>query len=297
MALMFLTGMAVIAIPARGATTWNVYPGPNAINNAIIGAAPGDTIYANPGIYDEQVYVNKLLTLRGALGAIIKPTGPGPYDSGIYVNTINGVVIEGFEINGIAGQIHEGIYTLNSNNVVIRFNKIHDITNNAYDNGGVGILVFGWAQATDGALIERNIIYNTARMGIFVGALTGAGWPFMICKDIIIKANEVFHAWRGPTSDYGGAIQINGAKNSVIQDNRVHHIKFLAPTGFYCGIYIYGSAAGNRFIHNMIYFNRYGLVVWISAPGGIVWGADVPTPPMLMINLLHHNALNQWIIP
>jgi nitrous oxidase accessory protein NosD len=78
--LMLLASAFIINMPVKAdPTVWDVYPGPGTpIQNAIIAASPGDTIIVHEGTYDEQVVINKTLTLTGEGDAtIIKPSGPG----------------------------------------------------------------------------------------------------------------------------------------------------------------------------------------------------------------------------
>src|SRR3954470_22623043 len=75
------------------------------IQAAVNAASPGDTINVGPGEYDEDVTVNKQVTIIGsgtdanpAVGSTVKgPIGPGPGGSTFQV-TAGGVVIDGFRI-------------------------------------------------------------------------------------------------------------------------------------------------------------------------------------------------------
>ena len=51
-----------------------VNPAFTTIGAAVVAAGPGDIIKVCPGIYDEQVLVNKQVTIRGDNGAILKPS-------------------------------------------------------------------------------------------------------------------------------------------------------------------------------------------------------------------------------
>ena len=65
--------VVVLAAAGVGAgAEWDVYPGAGTpIQDAIGGAWEGDTIYVHAGTYDENVDVNKRVTLEGA-GAIME---------------------------------------------------------------------------------------------------------------------------------------------------------------------------------------------------------------------------------
>jgi hypothetical protein len=81
----------------------DVYPGLNAINNAIAAAAAGDSIHIHAGNYPENVVVNKQLQLVGADGhqeAIINPAA----GDGVVV-TAFGCWIENLRANGSGANI------------------------------------------------------------------------------------------------------------------------------------------------------------------------------------------------
>ena len=266
---------------------------------------PGDTISVAAGTYNEAILIDRELTLKGAnagipsLGArgdesIIKPDDTTPtHDQnrrcGIYIAAgANDVTIDGFEIDGTGGTVHYGIYAFNSDNVIARNNVVHDIMNEigppGYDVAGVGILYFGWEQGIDGALIESNTVYNTGRMGIIVCGATDSFGPYLVCSNSVIKKNTVYDTWQGPTNGHGGAVQINGAKNSLIQGNTIYN------TGLdQVGIYIEGSVSA-QIIENDIYNNRIGIMVWSDADG-IVYGLDTPGAPEVHLNDIHGNAV------
>ena len=267
------------------------------IQDAIDDATAGDTILVAAGTYNEAVKVDKSLTLKGEPGAIIQPDNTTPkHDGGkrrcgIYVAGVDNVTIEGFEIDGTVGPVHLGIYPLNSDNTIVKNNVIHDITNEigspVSDKAGVGILFFGWGQGIDGALIEGNTVYNTGRMGIIVcGMQSVSPYKFVVCSDNIIRNNTVHHAWQGPTNDHGGAVQINGAKNSVIEGNTIH------DTGLdQRGIYIAGSVAStpNSIEGNNIYSNHIGIDLeqchdWVD------YGADFPGAAEVHCNYIYDNT-------
>lgn len=253
--------------PGGSERSWNVQnvdtgENFNSIQAAINAASQGETIIVAAGTYNEAVKIDKPLTLRGEPGAIIRPDDTTPtYDGnrrcGIYVAGVDNVTIEGFEIDGTGGTVHYGIYPFNSNNTIVRNNVVHDIANETgapgHDVAGLGIIYFGWEQGIDNATIENNTVYNTGRMGIGVSALEP---DWLVCSNIVIKSNTVYNAWQGPTDDYGGAIQINSAKDSLIQANTIH------DTGLdWYSIYICGSSTSNQIVGNDIYGNHDGIVV------------------------------------
>jgi hypothetical protein len=260
------------------------------ISHAISVAAATDTIIVAAGVYDEVLAVNKQLTLTGQAGAVIRPDSfTAKLDGGVrrpavYI-TANGVTIQGFEIDGTT-VTNQGIYGFNNNGLTIKNNNIHDMVNDADDVSGNGIIIFGWDATVNNNLISNNVVYNTARMGIFVGGMRSSDYYWLISNQNTISGNEVYHTWQGPTSDYGAAVQMNGAKNSAITNNNIHDTK--AGTNYY-GVYIYGSSTGNTILSNTVHDNTQGIVLWIN-PTLAAFGSDVPGAPEVHQNNIYHNS-------
>ncbi|MEM3527067.1 MAG: right-handed parallel beta-helix repeat-containing protein [Candidatus Bathyarchaeia archaeon] len=256
------------------------------IQAAITAASAGDTIIVHPGTYSEVVDVNKeSLTLRGMSGAIIRPIG-GPHDHAVGV-TKDYVTIEGFEIDGTGGTVYFGIAVSNSRSVNIRNNVVHDIKNKQPpENGryGVGILFWGVGVKMDNNIIEGNTVYNTGRMGIFIGTVTSSQWPYLLSSNNIVRNNVVYDTWQDPQGDGGASIQINGAKNSLIKDNEIYNTR-----NNWWGIYIGGSSTSNRIIGNNIHDNYRGIVVW-SNPTWVQYEVNTPGAPEIHFNNIYGNT-------
>ncbi len=261
----------------------------------------GDVINVAAGTYIEAVKVDKSITLRGLAGAIIKPDNLTPtYDGarrcGVYIAAVNNVTIDGFEIDGTGGIMHYGIYAFNSDNTVVINNIVHDITNElpplpGWDVAGVGILFFGWGQGIDDAVIENNTVHHTGRMGIIVCAMNAVTFDWELCNSNVIRNNVVHDAWQGPTYDYGGAIQINGAMNSSIEGNMIFDTGKPSDTWLYTGIYICGSASStpNRIEENDIFNNYIGIVIWSDALW-VNFGTNVPGAPEVHFNNIYNST-------
>ena len=76
MIVLLVASVAAIALPKVEAATWHVYPGAGTpIQTAVDSAIAGDRIMVHPGTYDEQVVIDKSLTLQGyGSTTIIKPS-------------------------------------------------------------------------------------------------------------------------------------------------------------------------------------------------------------------------------
>jgi parallel beta-helix repeat protein len=274
-----------LVMPVRAASTIIVPSPAYSIQDAINLASPGDTVLVLAGTYDQAVIVDESITLKGD-DAILRPVAtPLQGESVIYI-THDDVTVENFEIDGTGKAVYYGIYGFNVKDVTIEHVVVHDMTNNVGDVAGVGILLFGWGQGIDNCIIDRTTVYNTPRMGIFIGGMQSAGeYKWLLSNNNVISRSNVYNTWIGPTGDGGGAVQINGALNCVIEGNNIHHN---ALGWFYVGLYIYGSAEGNIIKGNNLHHNTIGYVAWINGPW-VVFDGHAPTAPTLVMNKIHDN--------
>jgi len=225
------------------------------IQAAINAASPDDTIYVYTGTYNENLVVNKALTIQAASDPVI--------DGGAAGNCIsisaNNVVISGFEIrngfNGIAGQTSGSTF---SDNI------IHDNLN-IPGSAGVGILLWG---DNDNNIITGNIIYDNDRQGIFIGYSddTKISTGNVISRNIIYN-NGLYRYANGPdASEYG--VQLWCADNNIIEHNEIYDHDDWFPYGgtfdFAQGIYLCDSN-DNIVVNNYLHDNNYGVGLWHSS--------------------------------
>jgi len=167
-------GLLVAGSPAHAATTIDVHPG-QSIQAAIHKAHPGDTIVVEPGVYRENVVVNKNhITLEGSgsssKGTVLKPPAnpKGPnggtgisvykkvdFKTGAIEQRSIGVTVTGFLVKGFRDF---GIFFYGANDFVASHNK-------AVNNGGYGISGFH--------LRSGKYLYNTAVGSEEAGFYTG----------------------------------------------------------------------------------------------------------------------------
>lgn len=230
------------------------------IQDAVNAAASGDIVNVCPGIYPEQVTIEKNLTLRGIqVGSnkliIVRPTtvvaNDGSGTTGINraraaiilvrraanatanpTVTVQNVVVDGIN-NNLAGCGTElyGIFYRNAGGTVIQ-NSVKNIRLNGADFGcqtGIGILSFpdDGNQTTYNLFVLENVIDNFQKAGVVVfgsfgsDALIGA----------FISRNTINGA--GPTAQIGqNGIQLTDGitANSVISFNTISNLIFTGDT-------------------------------------------------------------------
>ena len=95
------------------------------IQEAVNAAEPGDTVYVYNGLYMENIYIDKEISVRSISG---KPeinivTAKNPHDHVFHV-IANNVTISGFSINGANDTQKAGIYLENTQGVMISNNNL-----------------------------------------------------------------------------------------------------------------------------------------------------------------------------
>ncbi len=218
------------------------------IQKAVEDANPGDLIRVYPGIYSENVYIDK--DNIGLQGIVIDgqwPTLDGKGEiNDAFLYSGNGILIENFKIinykgNGIMGQA--------GNNFVIRNNWI-------IDTGVYGI----FPQFGKNGLVEHNICSKIADAAIYVG----------MCDNVDVRHNEVF--------DNVAGIEIENSRHCLVEDNYAHNntggiLAFVTP-----GLPIkttFDVIIRNNFVVNNNHEN-------FGAPGSTVAGIPAGTGILIM---------------
>ena len=164
------------------------------IQAAVDAANPGDTIRIPPGIYHENVLVNKdNISIEGSRGAILDGTGL-PGNSGITVRAPSPSRINGFRLSGLQ------IQNYSRNGVIlVRVDNYQIVGGKYVDNEEYGIFPI---RSTHG-LIESNQVSGSDDTGIYIGQ----------SDDAMIRNNQV--------SDCTVGIEVEVSSNVIIQDNQV----------------------------------------------------------------------------
>lgn len=208
-------------------------------------ARAGDTVYAFPGNYRENVTLKSNVKLAGAGPDTTIITGEGN------TNVVEGLDvastgIEGFTITG-SGPTSGGLYCVNCKNIVIRNNHIVDNGNSTTSSGivlqGSSAFVehnYIAGNATDGidliggssSIIRNNIIAGNKDSGIYSGSGSAGNY---------IVNNVIDHNGNG----MGGRVGILTWVNDVISNNIISNNGRdpADSNGFSVGIYVASASA------------------------------------------------------
>lgn len=197
-----LNGSAQVAAVIAGDTI-TVKPG-ELIQDAVIAAKPGDTIFVMPGKYHETIYIDKdNIRLIAAIEKGERATldGQGKLNDAILYSG-NNIVVENFVITQYKGN---GIMGQGGNNFEIRGNIIAD-------TGVYGI----FPQLGKNGIVEHNIVSGIEDAAIYVG----------MSDNIHVAHNEVFDSVAG--------IEIENSRHAIVENNYVHNntggvLAFITP--------------------------------------------------------------------
>jgi len=214
-------GAAVITVNSKGGGNYT------AIQEAVDSAQNGDKILVFPGVYRENVRVNKELTITSnssLTGDELNRTyvfGADP-DNDVFSINSNNVIIEDFFVSGGpsgTGQSEVGISLKGAKNC--------SLINNAVIMNNIGILLSG----AQGNSLTGNLI-----------SLGNDGVSLVNSQGNLLSNNLVL--------TNGNGITLNSSINNIIDNNTAGSNSI--------GIYM-ESASGNTFSHNLISKNDYGV--------------------------------------
>ena len=239
------------------------------IQQAISEASDGDFIHVHPGVYNENVIVDRSVTLQG-MGSdetvvwALHPSRP------CFLVRANDVNLNGFGISGALDR-SVGVHLSSSHNTTIANNTFInnyanvyiEYTNNSSIQDNVvaladwkGIAVYNHCNNT---IISRNIISHIDGSGIFMKNCVnnttimdntvehidgmGAIYSNVHCHYSTITRNVV----KNNVCDYG-TIFVSGGNNNTITDNIVTGNRMK----FYGGITLYSTSEGNIVTRNIL---------------------------------------------
>ena len=310
-----MLGLALIvsALPtAAYAKMTRVYPG-QSIQAAVDAASPGDEIRVDPGVYQEQVVIDKSdITLTGAgaseSGTVLTPPATRQqtacsegttFQDAICVLgnptaddvTVKGILIRGFPDNAVI--------TLGTSETTVR--EVWA------DANGYGLL----SAASSGARFERNIVSNSRDIGLWVTDSPVADASVTHNEAYgnrvgILALNSSHGTIKGNHAhDNGIGIAVSdagrGASDWRVTNNRVNHNNTIFPENYPfpgapavggSGISLQGATAtlvkGNEVLDNTASVGTFagGIEVHSTAYAG---GSD-PIDDVIQNNRVHGNA-------
>lgn len=210
------------------AASWRVRAG-EAIAPVIARAAAGDTVEIERGFYDENLRIDKPLTLRG----IGRPTLSGGRRGDTIRVVATDVTIEGLIVRDSGHELkeqHAGIYIQpGSHRAVVRQ---CDLTYN----------LFGlWIEKADDVRIERNLITGLRDVN---SSQRGNGIQLYNTKGARIEGNNI--------SFVRDALYVDVSHHAVFRGNKLHHSRY--------GTH-YMNSYYNLWEDNDSYYNRGGLAL------------------------------------
>lgn len=275
------------------------------IAKATSNAKAGDTVYFEPGIWNEQLIVKNSGTSTGWIK--FSPIPGAPKDSVIidgtnlllqpdtelsgliYIDGKSFIIIEGFFVkhahshrdSGGAGIMVRG-FSSPFSNIIIKNNHIYDTTSSGIDCVGSGnvLSVIGneleYGQNTLPKSIAGGMYGQWAQEGLSIGSETGG------ITGVIVSHNHVHHdaLWVNGSTDTnnktgcagGAGICIkNYTKDCEVSYNEVDHMGDCFGWGF--GMYVANTALTNT-VENIRIFNNIihdvqGVCLSIGSEGGV----------------------------
>jgi parallel beta-helix repeat protein len=198
----------------------------SSIQAAIDAARHRDTIEIQKGTYQENVVVNKTLTLRGFNMPVVDALGNG---STIILNA-DGVVLEGVTATNSSGYAFTGMPDRFGGAGILIYSNNNILNNNIVSsNKGCGIII-NWASSNN-KLIGNNVSFNLEK-GVFLGGSNNT-----LLRNIVVNNSKI-------------GIYIDDARDNVLEGNTVSNnldgiYLALSDNNTLLNNYIYGNAVGN----------------------------------------------------
>jgi parallel beta-helix repeat protein len=207
------------------------------IQDGINAAVAGDTVNVGAGTYDEDLTINKSLsllgagasstTIRGVIGGGSATIQVGASDvtiAGFTITRLGNTVAEwnlalnsaGIAIQGVTNTgmfVHDNIITGNRTGIDINNSSGNTISNNHIINNRSGML---FRNQTDNTTVTGNEITNNWTMGIlFLDASSGTNVPLQTALSGTFSNNNLSGNWYGQVVDRqsGGSLPVPGTTN------------------------------------------------------------------------------------
>jgi len=299
-----MAGVIVLALlgwsSSSAAKTWKVDPELGSLGAVLSQSADGDTIVVQPGLYRENVVVEKRLSIRGIDGAIIDAGGNG----NVLVIASPDVTIEGLTLRGcgndresshagiwveqsasevklIQNHIEDckfGIWVHGSENAQVTGNRIEGLEDLRQDARGDCIHLWN----VRGASITDNVVAD-CRDGIYMELSHDSS----VVGNEILRSRYSVHTMWCDRSVYnenfaqenlvGLALMFSTgieARRNTLVNNATHGLLLVQVTrGSAVGNWIIGNAKG-IFVYNSLYNTLRGNLVARNTLGMHYWGGS-----------------------
>ncbi|HIH75357.1 MAG TPA: hypothetical protein HA306_09445 [Methanosarcina sp.] len=160
----FVIGFVLLLLSSGSAAARRITVGSDdnkdfsSIQEAVNSAKAGDTVYVYNGLYLENVYLDKEISVRSISGDpernVVTAKNPGDH---VFHVMANNVTISGFSINGANEPLKAGIYLENAQGIMI--------SNNRLSSNRMGI----YLDSSTTNMLNLNNVYEN-EVGIFLNA-------------------------------------------------------------------------------------------------------------------------------
>ncbi|WP_394701206.1 PGF-pre-PGF domain-containing protein [uncultured Methanolobus sp.] len=193
------------------------------IQAAVNAANSGNTIIVTDGAYNENVDVNKSVTLRSENGSATTNVNASDSSEHALNVTANNVTIEGFNVTGVTNFEMAGIYLGYSNDSIVR--------NNVVNNNSFGIVL----DHSENNTLSSNIANNNSYYGIYLSSSSHNA----------LDDNDIYNNY------YGIRLSSSSDHNTLTDNTAMNNTRY--------GMY-FGSSDNNTLTSNDANYNgRYGI--------------------------------------
>ncbi|MES2148443.1 MAG: nitrous oxide reductase family maturation protein NosD [Pseudomonadota bacterium] len=213
---------------------------------ALAQAKPGDTVVVGPGVYRENLVIDKALTLRGEQ----RPTISGQNRGDVLRVRASDVTIDGFLLRDSGADLgaqNAGVYVVpGADRTTVR-------------NCELSNMLFGiWLEKSIGALITGNTITGKRELQ---SAARGNGIQVYNTRDTEVIGNDI--------SDVRDGIYVDISNHALFRGNKIHHVRY--------GTH-YMNTNYSTWENNESYQNRGGLALMevrnLIVRNNIAWGNE-----------------------
>ncbi len=231
--IVFFTTTILLLFTICGKYTYSAtrYVGPweiSTIQEAVNNATDNDIIIVRDGNYNEQVAVNKRVTIRSENGYSSTFVSSRDDGRGIFIVLSDFVTIEGFSIYGYGHQYSKGINITNHDNCTIKSNRC------GWDNNHGSEYGIYLSSASYNLITDNVCMWNDR--GIYTSSKS----------DNNSILNNTFRY------NYLTNIYLNDSNNNIVSGNICENTDY----SYGYGILLYNYSNNNILSHNTSYYNR-----------------------------------------